>query len=82
MTTAHPPSITDVDAQRAEWFKSSYSTNNGEGDCVEISGTFTASHGVILVRDSKDPNGPFLRIPATGWAAFAEAAAQGDFGEL
>ncbi|MFD7642032.1 DUF397 domain-containing protein [Kitasatospora sp. NPDC059795] len=81
MTTAQPSSIPNVDAQQADWFKSSYSTNNGEGDCVEISTTYLPSDGVCLVRDSKSPDGPFLRIPAQRWGAFVTAAAAGHFGE-
>ncbi|GAU69458.1 hypothetical protein SSP35_12_01060 [Streptomyces sp. NBRC 110611] len=55
------------------WFKSTYSSGSS-GDCVEIAPCPTAIH----VRDSKDTDGPHLRIPATAWAAFVTyAAAQG-----
>jgi len=82
MTTAQPPSIPNVDVQQAEWFKSSYSTNNGEGDCVEISATHLPSDGVFLVRDSKDTSGPVLCFGSEAWGAFVTAAAAGHFGEL
>ena len=46
------------------WRKGTYS--NGEANCVE-----TASRpGTVAVRDSKDPEGPRLAIPAAGWRAF------------
>ncbi|MGX8907259.1 DUF397 domain-containing protein [Streptomyces netropsis] len=48
------------------WRKSSYSNREG-GDCVEI-----ADHipGTTMVRDSKNPDGPVLAIPAGAWAVF------------
>jgi hypothetical protein len=50
------------------WRKSSYSDGNG-GNCVE-----TASRdGLILVRDTADPAGPALAIPADAWQAFTSA---------
>ncbi|MEU8587566.1 DUF397 domain-containing protein [Streptomyces sp. NPDC048664] len=47
------------------WFKSSYSTNDGP-DCVEVAITPKTIH----VRDSKNLTGPQLTFDATGWAAF------------
>ncbi|MGK5531104.1 DUF397 domain-containing protein [Streptomyces sp. URMC 129] len=47
-----------------EWVKSSYSNGDG-GHCVEWRpGT------VVAVRDSKDPAGPALAVPAGAWDAF------------
>ncbi|MFD0568287.1 DUF397 domain-containing protein [Kitasatospora gansuensis] len=34
-----------------------------------------ASHGVVPVRDSKNPTGPHLEFPVGAWAAFASWAA-------
>ncbi|MFJ2201849.1 DUF397 domain-containing protein [Streptomyces violaceusniger] len=48
-----------------DWHKSSYSDNTG-GDCVEVATTPTTVH----IRDSKNPDGPRLRIAATAWADF------------
>ncbi|MDG4858968.1 DUF397 domain-containing protein [Streptomyces sp. T-3] len=48
-----------------EWFKSSYSTEQG-GDCVEVASDPT----VIHIRDSKLPDGATLTVPPTAWAAF------------
>ncbi|MFJ1754945.1 DUF397 domain-containing protein [Kitasatospora sp. NPDC088134] len=61
-----------------EWRKSSYSGGNG-GECIEIATTTAA---MIAVRDSKDPYGPQLRFSNEAWAAFAVAAASGEFGEV
>ncbi len=47
-----------------EWAKSSYSTNQGE--CAEV----RAGEGRVLVRDSKDPDGPVLEFTPAQWAAF------------
>ena len=46
------------------WHTSSYSSNGG--DCVEVA---PAPQGV-LVRDSKDRNGPALTVPTPTWQAF------------
>ncbi|MFB7354438.1 DUF397 domain-containing protein [Streptomyces gardneri] len=54
------------DLNNAHWFKSSYSNGEG-GECVEVSYDFT---GVVPVRDSKNPTGPALLVPAAAWSAF------------
>ncbi|WP_111554980.1 Scr1 family TA system antitoxin-like transcriptional regulator [Kitasatospora sp. SolWspMP-SS2h] len=69
-----------VDPANAGWFKSSYS--DGAGACVEISTAYAQSHGVVLVRDSKDRAGSYLTLPATAWGAFAGAAGSGVFGAV
>jgi hypothetical protein len=53
----------------ARWRRSSYSNTNG-GDCVEITEDFP---GVVPVRDSKNPNGPALVVPAAAWDAFVNS---------
>ena len=50
----------------ARWRKSTYSNTNG-GSCVEVADDFP---GLVPVRDSKDPQGPALLIPAAAWTAF------------
>lgn len=60
------------------WVKSSYSAANG-GDCLEFSPALTQAHGIVPVRDSKDPDGPALVFPAAGWAAFVSAVRGGEF---
>ncbi|MGX1755929.1 DUF397 domain-containing protein [Streptomyces lydicus] len=55
-----------VDLSTAHWHKSSYSNSNG-GECVEVAADFP---GLVPVRDSKNPHGPALLIPAAAWTAF------------
>ncbi|WP_329123327.1 DUF397 domain-containing protein [Streptomyces sp. NBC_01465] len=57
-------------ASELEWFKSSYSTNDGP-DCVEIA----AATGTVHVRDSKNADGARLAFTAGSWSAFATYAA-------
>ncbi|MGG2458872.1 DUF397 domain-containing protein [Streptomyces sp. RGM 3693] len=47
------------------WRKSSHSGDEG-GNCLEVS----ASHTTIHIRDSKNPDGPVLTLPAAAWGAF------------
>ncbi|MEU7024373.1 DUF397 domain-containing protein [Streptomyces sp. NPDC046203] len=57
MTTEHP-----------QWFKSSYSDNGGA--CVEVAANLVATHGIVPVRDSKNPAGPVLDVSAPAFALF------------
>jgi hypothetical protein len=53
-------------APEQAWFKSSYSDGTGQ-NCVE------AAHAIptgIAIRDSKNPTGPALLLPATAWVPF------------
>lgn len=54
-------------APESDWFKSSYSENNGTG-CVEIAHLTRTTQ--IGIRDSKDKAGPALVVPGVAWAAF------------
>ena len=56
-----------MDMNSATWRKSSYSGSNG-GECVEVGG----HHGRVLVRDTKDQEGPVLRISPAVWRRFAD----------
>jgi hypothetical protein len=58
-----------VPADGPEWFKSSYSTDQG-GNCVEV-----AAAVAVRVRDSKVEGGPTLAFGAAEWAAFVAYAA-------
>jgi hypothetical protein len=46
-----------LDLSAARWRKSSRSTDTG-GNCVEVAGF----HGMIAIRDSKNPDGPALAV--------------------
>ncbi|MEJ8647940.1 DUF397 domain-containing protein [Streptomyces sp. MS1.AVA.3] len=60
------------------WVKSSYSEGNG-GACLEFSRALTQPHGLVPVRDSKNPDGPALVFPAGDWSAFVSAVKGGQF---
>ncbi|MBQ1092301.1 DUF397 domain-containing protein [Streptomyces sp. B93] len=55
---------------KLEWIKSSYSTSSGP-DCVEVA---TPDETQVLVRDSKNPDGPRLTLAPTTWATFLSYA--------
>ena len=57
----------NVDLDRAEWRKSSFSGGSG-GNCVDVA---TNLPGLIAVRDSKDPDGPVLTLTPAQWRSFA-----------
>ena len=73
--------MTAPEPDRIVWQKSSYSVFNG--DCVEV-GWRTSSYSAwnggcvqaaavpdrVLVRDSKDPEGPALAVPTPAWRSF------------
>ena len=56
--------MNEVDLSRAEWRKSSYSSQSG--NCVEVAANMP---GTVAVRDSKDPVGPILVIGHDDWQA-------------
>jgi hypothetical protein len=64
-----------VDLTSADWRKASYSSNNG--NCVEVARNLP---GVVVVRDSKDPDGPVLVFTRAEWRAFLSGARAGEFG--
>jgi Domain of unknown function (DUF397) len=64
--------MNEIDLSRAEWRKSSYSSQSG--NCVEVA---TNMPGRVAVRDSKHPEGPRLLIPAAEWRAFARGLRAG-----
>lgn len=55
------------------WFKSSYSDNGGT--CVEVAANL-AAHGVVPVRDSKDPDGPILTLTPDAFVGLVQFARQ------
>lgn len=58
------------------WIKASRSAD--QGACVEMA----ASGDTVLVRDSKDPGGPVLRYTKSEFAAWIDAAKDGEFDAL
>jgi hypothetical protein len=46
------------------------------GDCVAV-GRMPSGH--VLVKDTKDPDGPELRFDASEWRAFVAGIRAGDF---
>ena len=57
-----------------EWIKSSYSFSNS--NCVEVA---PGTSGMVVVRDSKQPRGPFLVFSGDEWAAFRDGVKAGEF---
>ncbi|MFF7361030.1 DUF397 domain-containing protein [Streptomyces sp. NPDC008125] len=62
------------------WSKSSYSGNGGT--CVEWAPAHASATGVVPVRDSKNPHGPVLSVPADAFASFVAGVKGGGFGSL
>lgn len=61
-------------AQNAAWRSSTRSQPNN-ANCVEV--MFLGDY--VAIRDSKDPNGPHLRIPLRTWTEFLEGVKGDDF---
>ncbi|MDV9169502.1 DUF397 domain-containing protein [Streptomyces sp. W16] len=51
-----------------EFTKSTYSSGDAHGECVEVARNVPCT---IAVRDSKETDGPMLRLTPTTWAEFA-----------
>ncbi|WP_367044312.1 DUF397 domain-containing protein [Streptomyces sp. Je 1-332] len=58
------------DSSELAWFKSSYSSNSNEPDCVEVA----HAPGAVHVRDSKDSLGPRFAVSGKPWADFVAYA--------
>ncbi|AZS85510.1 DUF397 domain-containing protein [Streptomyces griseoviridis] len=61
------------------WFSSSYSGNGGQ--CIEIAVNLVSSLAVVPVRDSKNPDGPVLTVPADVFSSFV-AGIKGESGVM
>ena len=57
--------MNEIDLSRAEWRKSSYSSQSG--NCVEVANL----PGMVAIRDTKDRQGPTLAFTCRDWQAFA-----------
>ncbi|MFF8695793.1 DUF397 domain-containing protein [Streptomyces sp. NPDC015144] len=62
------------------WFTSSHSSNGGQ--CVEVAANLIASRGTVPVRDSKNPGGPVLSVPAASFASFVAGVKAEEFGTV
>ena len=54
------------DGNGVVWRTSSYTA--GSGNCVEVAPA--TAGGTVLIRDTKDREGPALAVTATAWRAF------------
>ncbi|MGW6732753.1 DUF397 domain-containing protein [Streptomyces sp. NPDC055013] len=52
-----------------EWFKSSYSSNDGP-ECVEVA--ISPADAAVHVRDSKNKDGARLAFEASSWVEFID----------
>ncbi|MCM2391827.1 DUF397 domain-containing protein [Streptomyces albipurpureus] len=59
------------------WIKSSYSQQGG--NCVEWAPAHASTTGMVPVRDSKEPHGPILSLPADSFASFVAGVKAGEF---
>ncbi|WP_053745273.1 DUF397 domain-containing protein [Streptomyces sp. NRRL WC-3618] len=62
------------------WYTSSYSDNGGA--CITVAANLVASHGIVPVRDSKNPSGPVLGIATASFATFVAGVKAGGFGTV
>ena len=60
--------MTEIDLSRAEWRKSSYSSQSG--NCVEVACNLA---GLVAVGDSKTPGGAKLVVSPETWRAFVRS---------
>ncbi|MFF2848762.1 DUF397 domain-containing protein [Streptomyces sp. NPDC058001] len=59
------------------WSKSSHSDNGGQ--CIEVAANLATSHGMVPVRDSKNPAGPVLNLPTPAFTSFVSGVKAGEF---
>ncbi len=64
--------MTGEDRPEVVWQKSSKS---GTSNCIEVA--YLDEH--VLVRDSKDRNGPWLQFSRTSWQEFLHAVCEDDW---
>jgi len=64
--------VSDDFLAAATWRKSSYSNSDG-GACLEVADNLPTPTPLVPVRDSKNPQGPALILPAAAWASFVAA---------
>jgi len=64
--------VADIQGNTTGWKKSSRSV---EGNCVEVN----LDGDGVLIRDTKDRQGPMLSVSKEAWLAFLDGIADGDF---
>jgi hypothetical protein len=52
---------------------------SGTGNCVQVSVGAVSADEIVLVRDSKDPDGPHLRFTSREWDCFLTGVRDGEF---
>ena len=57
--------MTEIDLSRAEWRKSSFSSQSG--NCVDVARNLS---GLVAIRDSKQPDGAKLLVSQETWLVF------------
>ena len=67
--------VTDYDESVIVWRKS---TASNSGACVEVA----TVGGTVLIRDSADPHGPLLKVPAPVWSTFTAFTSENNFDNL
>jgi hypothetical protein len=55
------------------WFKSSYSSD--QGNCLEVAHGGGPETAALHIRDSKNPAGPVLTVGPAAWTAFTRRLA-------
>jgi Domain of unknown function (DUF397) len=64
--------MTEIDLSRAEWQKSSHSSQ--DGNCVEVARNLP---GLVAVRDSREPKGARLVVSFEAWRVFVRSVRNG-----
>ncbi|MFK0290128.1 DUF397 domain-containing protein [Streptomyces sp. NPDC090442] len=59
------------------WVKSTYSGNEVGSNCLEWAPE-AAVAGAVPVRDSKNPDGPVLRVSSPVWTRFVDSVREGE----
>jgi len=55
------------------WVKSTYSDGDG-GQCIEWAPSHATTHGLVPIRDSKNPTGPILMLTPTAFTTLLTLA--------